>query len=134
MEEYTGSCIPRPIFMERFYLLTDVYRCLLVGSLPRQAATDVADLICRGVRGPVPDEDTERAYPEHCHENAVDVTCLGVTLVDYLSCLVSQRHTSQVSVYCGEILGLLFERMDLMSQLVSLTLSSGCVIDKCFNA
>lgn len=133
MEEYTGSCRPRPIFIERFYPLTDVYRCFLVGSLPHQTATDVADLICRGVRGPVADEDTERAYPEHYHENAVDVTCISVTLVDMMSCLVSQSHTSQVSVYCGEILGLLFERMDLMSQLVSLTLSSGWVIDKYLN-
>ncbi|KAG7220838.1 hypothetical protein INR49_031577 [Caranx melampygus] len=118
MEEYTGSCRPRPPYTERFHRLTDVHRCFLAGSLPHQTATDVADLIFRGVCGPVTGEDRERAPAERCHENAVEVTCISMTVVDNMCCLVSRSHTSQITVYCGEIMGLLFEHMDLMSQLV----------------
>ncbi|XP_023264062.1 uncharacterized protein LOC111656553 [Seriola lalandi dorsalis] len=116
--EHTGSRRERLTTTECFHGLTDAYRCFLTGSSPRQSAADMAGVIFCGVCGPVPGEDRERAPAERCHENVVELTCMSVSLVEKMICLVSQSEPPEVTVYCGEALGLLFEHMDLMSQLV----------------
>ncbi|XP_056232243.1 protein Lines homolog 1 isoform X1 [Seriola aureovittata] len=116
--EHTGSRRERLTTTECFHWLTDAYRCFLTGSSPRQSAADMAGVIFCGVCGPVPGENRERAPAERCHENVVELTCMSVSLVEKMICLVSQSEPPEVTVYCGEALGLLFEHMDLMSQLV----------------
>ncbi|XP_071346103.1 protein Lines homolog 1 [Trachinotus anak] len=112
--EHRGGCTQRP---ERFHCLTDVYRCFLMGSCPRQSAADLAGVIFSGLCGLEPGESREGAPAACCHEGGVELSCISLTLVERMS-LVGQRRPPEVSLYCGDILRLLFEDMDLMSQLV----------------
>lgn len=125
MEQHTGSCGPRAAGTERFHRLADVHRCFLTGSVPQQSAADVAALIFSCVSGAVPGEDREpaaSAAAQSCHENAADVMCFSVSVVEDMSSLVFRSHAaSQLTSYCTEVLELLFQHMDLMSQLVSLS-------------
>ncbi|XP_044045509.1 protein Lines homolog 1 isoform X2 [Siniperca chuatsi] len=104
---------------ERFDCLTAAYRCFLTGSCPSQSAADVAGVIFSGVCGLVPGENRECAPVEYCRDNSVKLTCISVTLVEKItSSLTSQSLPPAVALYCVEILRVLFEDMDLMSQLV----------------
>ncbi|XP_039975945.1 protein Lines homolog 1 isoform X2 [Xiphias gladius] len=116
--ERTASCRERPSVTECFDCLTDAYRCFLMGSCPSQDAADVAGVIFSGVCGLVPGENRECAPAEDCHENSWELTCISVTLVEKMTCLISQSQPPEVTAYCAEILGVLFQDMDLISQLV----------------
>ncbi|XP_054474174.1 protein Lines homolog 1 isoform X2 [Anoplopoma fimbria] len=88
--------------------LTDVSRCLVTGSRPSQSAADVAGLLFSGVRGLVPRPPSESG----------DLTCISLTLVDRItSDLTSRSLSPALTPYCGDILTGLFQDMDLMSQL-----------------
>uniref|UniRef100_A0A3Q3M041 Lines homolog 1 n=1 Tax=Mastacembelus armatus TaxID=205130 RepID=A0A3Q3M041_9TELE len=116
----TTSCRERPTTRGHFDCLTDAYRCFLKGSCPSESAADVAGMIYSGVCGVVHGEDRERVPAEYCHESSVELTCISVTLVEKMSCsLTSQSHPPEVRLYYEETLRMLFQDMDLMSQLVS---------------
>ncbi|XP_026148770.1 protein Lines homolog 1 isoform X2 [Mastacembelus armatus] len=115
----TTSCRERPTTRGHFDCLTDAYRCFLKGSCPSESAADVAGMIYSGVCGVVHGEDRERVPAEYCHESSVELTCISVTLVEKMSCsLTSQSHPPEVRLYYEETLRMLFQDMDLMSQLV----------------
>ncbi|XP_035017638.1 protein Lines homolog 1 isoform X2 [Hippoglossus stenolepis] len=105
---------------ERFDCLTHVYRCFLSGSRPSLSAADVAGVVCGG--GASRGEDRARVpAEERGHDNSVDVTCISVSLVEMMTCLVSQRQpepAAELTQYCVDTLTLLLQDMDLMTQLV----------------
>nr|XP_019935231.1 PREDICTED: protein Lines homolog 1 isoform X1 [Paralichthys olivaceus] len=95
---------------ERFDCLTHVYRCFLSGSRPSLGAARVAGVMCGLVASPGGDG-----------VDGVDVTCISVSLVEMLTCLVSQRQpgpAAELTQYCADTLTLLLRDMDLMTQLV----------------
>ena len=95
--------------------LTEAYRCFLSGSCPSQCAADLACVIFAGVCERLTGDDRE-----YCDEKSVELTCISLTLVKkMMSSLMAQRLHPQVTLYCVDILRVLFEEMDLMSQLVS---------------
>ncbi|GLD55642.1 protein Lines homolog 1 isoform X1, partial [Lates japonicus] len=87
---------------ELFDCLTDTYRCFLTGSCPTRSPADVAGMIFTGV----------------CELVPMELTCISVTLVDKMIHLMSKSPPPEVSVFCAELLRVLFQDMDLMSQLV----------------
>lgn len=93
---------------ELFDCLTDTYRCFLTGSCPTRSPADMAGMIFTGV----------------CELVPMELTCISLTLVDKMIHLRSQSQPPEVSVFCAELLRVLFQDMDLMSQLVSPTLFS----------
>ncbi|XP_038549662.1 protein Lines homolog 1 isoform X2 [Micropterus salmoides] len=98
----------------RFDRLTDAYRCFLTDSRPSQSAADAAAVIFSGVCGQVPGEDRVL-----CGGSSAELTCVGVSLVGRIaSSLASQRLPPPVTLYCVDILRVLVEDLDLMSQLV----------------
>lgn len=112
----TACCREGSTIGERFDCLTDVYRCFLTGSCPSQSAADVAGVIFSGVCALVPGEDRECVPAEY----TVALTCSSLTLVEKMtSSLTSQSQPPEITSYCTEILRMLFQDMDLMSQLVS---------------
>ncbi|XP_068587103.1 protein Lines homolog 1 isoform X2 [Cebidichthys violaceus] len=116
--ERTASSGDRPTMRERFDRLTDAYRCFLTGSCPSQRAADVAGLILSGVCGLVP-EDRARSLAEHCHGSSVELTCLSLTLVERITSRLTSRSLSPaVTLYCVEMLAVLFQDLDLMSHLI----------------
>ncbi|XP_044191111.1 protein Lines homolog 1 isoform X2 [Thunnus albacares] len=98
----------------RFDCLTDAYRCFLSGSCPSERAADLACVIFAEMCGRVAGED--RGY---YHDKSVELTCISLTLVEKItSSLTAESLTPEVTSYCVEILRVLFQDMDLMSQLV----------------
>ncbi|CAK6975857.1 protein Lines homolog 1 [Scomber scombrus] len=94
--------------------LTAAYRCFQSGSCPSQCVADLASVIFAGVCGRLTGDDRE-----DCYDKSVELTCISLTLVKkMISSLTAQSLTPQVTLYCVEILRVLFEEMDLMSQLV----------------
>ncbi|XP_018548178.1 protein Lines homolog 1 isoform X1 [Lates calcarifer] len=87
---------------ELFDCLTDTYRCFLTGSCPTRSPADMAGMIFTGV----------------CELVPMELTCISLTLVDKMIHLRSQSQPPEVSVFCAELLRVLFQDMDLMSQLV----------------
>ncbi|KAM9366655.1 protein Lines homolog 1 [Symphorus nematophorus] len=114
-EQTAESSMDRSSIRERFDRLTDVYRCLQTGSCPRQSAAEVAGLIFSGVCGGFPGEDRD-----YCHDNSVQLIYISVTLVEKITSSLKSQHSlpPAVSSYCLDILRVLFQDMDLMSQLV----------------
>ena len=114
----------RSSMSERFDCLTHVYRCFLSGSRPSLSPADVAGAVCGG--GASRAEDRARVpAEERGHDNSVDVTCVSVSLVEMMTCLVSPRQpepAAELAQYCVDTLTLLLQDMDLMAQLVSPTL------------
>ena len=123
--EHKATCTQYFTMTEHFDFLTDAYRCFLTGSCPSRSSADVAGVIFFGVCGLVPGETAECAPSECCKVNSLELTCISLTLVEKMSCLVSQSQPPEVTAFCGEILSVLFQDMDLMSKLVSPTLSPG---------
>lgn len=100
---------------ERFDRLTDVYKCLQTGSSPSRSAAEVAHVMFSGVCG-LPDEDREG----FCRESSMELTYISVTLTGKItSSVMAQSLLPEVASYFVEILRVLFQDMDLMSQLVS---------------
>nr|XP_020442473.1 protein Lines homolog 1 isoform X2 [Monopterus albus] len=119
--EYTMNCRERYAVIELFDCITDAYRCFLNGSRPSQSAADVASLIYLGVCGVVAGEDRVSVSSKYCHQNTGELTCISVTLVEkIISSLMSQSQPAEVVSYCVEVLRVLFQDTDLMSQLVRL--------------
>lgn len=117
--EHTASCSrERPTST----CLTDVYRCFQTGSRPSHSAAEVAGVIFTTIlRG----EDGQRAPAGHRHDNRSELTCISLTLVEkIISSLTSRSLPPPVESYCADIERVLFEDVDLMSQLVSAPLSS----------
>ncbi|KAM6950167.1 protein Lines homolog 1 [Lycodopsis pacificus] len=116
--ERIASSRDRSTTRERVDCLTDAYRCFLTGSCPSQRAVDVAGLILSGVCGLVP-EDGARSLSELCHDSSVELTCLSLTLVERITSRLTSRSLSPaVTLYCVEILVVLFQDLDLMSHLI----------------
>ncbi|XP_075947032.1 protein Lines homolog 1 isoform X3 [Anarhichas minor] len=116
--ERIASSRDRSTMRERFDCLTDAYRCFLTGSCPSQRAVDVAGLILSGVCGLVP-EDGALSLSAHCHDSSVELTCLSLTLVERITSRLTSRSLSPaVTLYCVEILVVLFQDLDLMSHLI----------------
>lgn len=106
--EYTACCEDRAAENDRFHCVTDAYRCLMTGSPPSQNTADVARVILSAV----------------CAESSVELTCISLTVVEkMISSMTSHSQTRQVKFYCMEILTMLFQDKDLMSQLVSIRTS-----------
>lgn len=100
---------------ERFDRLTDVYKCLQTGSSPSRSAAEVARVMFSGVCG-LPDEDREG----FCRDSSMELTYISVTLTGKItSSVMAQSLLPEVASYFVEILRVLFQDMDLMSQLVS---------------
>ncbi|XP_031733375.1 protein Lines homolog 1 isoform X2 [Anarrhichthys ocellatus] len=117
MERITSSR-DRSTMRERFDCLTDAYRCFLSGSCPSQRAVDVAGLILSGVCGLVP-EVGALSLSAHCHDSSVELTCLSLTLVERITSRLTSRSLSPaVTLYCVEILVVLFQDLGLMSHLI----------------
>ncbi|XP_074480731.1 protein Lines homolog 1 isoform X2 [Sebastes fasciatus] len=116
MEQTAGCSRDRSTRRERFDCLTDAYRCFLMGSCPSRSAADLACVILSGVCGPVPGEEEDREYA-----SSVELSCISVTLVDKMTSTLTSRSLSPaVTSYCVDILTVLFQDMDLMSQLILL--------------
>ncbi|KAM7406691.1 hypothetical protein PAMP_001048 [Pampus punctatissimus] len=99
---------------ELFDCLTDAYRCIQSGSCPNQRTADLACVIFAGVCGRVAGMDRD-----YLHEKSVELSCISLTLVEKMtSSLTVHSLTPEVTSYFVEILRLLFQDMDLMSQLV----------------
>ncbi|XP_029284603.1 protein Lines homolog 1 [Cottoperca gobio] len=117
--EHTVSCRASSTRRESFDCLTEVYTCFLKGSCPSQRAADVACVIFSGVCGLVPGEDRESTPSDDFRDTSVVLTCISVTLVDRIvSSLTSRSLSPAVTLYCVDILTVLFQDMDLMSQLI----------------
>ncbi|TMS13461.1 Protein Lines-like protein 1 [Larimichthys crocea] len=97
-----------------FDRLTGVYRCVQTGSRPGQSAADVAAVVFSSVC-----VRAAAAAAADCHDNSVELTYIGVTLVEKItSSLTSRSLPAAVTSYCTEILRVLFQDLDLMAHLV----------------
>lgn len=120
---HTASCRERPTST----CLTDVYRCFQAGSCPSHSAAEAADEIFSMI---LPGEDGRCAPAGYCHGNRSELTYISLTLVEkIISSLTSRSLPPPVALYCADIERVLFQDMDLMSQLVSARLSS-CSVKK----
>lgn len=116
--EHTASCRERPTST----CLTDVYRCFQTGSCPSHSAAEAADEIFSMI---LPGEDGQCAPAGYYHDNRSELTYISLTLVEkIISSLTSRSLPPPVALYCADIQRILFQDMDLMSQLVSAPLSS----------
>lgn len=121
--EHTASCRERPTST----CLTDVYRCFQAGSCPSHSAAEAADEIFSMI---LPGGDGRCAPAGYCHGNRSELTYISLTLVEkIISSLTSRSLPPPVALYCADIGRVLFQDMDLMSQLVSARLSS-CSVKK----
>lgn len=95
--------------------LSHCYRALLGGACPKLSGAEVARLLFSGVCGQVPERDTQEGA-----EAAWELIVFSLTLLRKICCGVS-AHSLHGAVRgpWRDILSLLFDRMDLMSQLVS---------------
>ncbi|XP_076586414.1 protein Lines homolog 1 isoform X1 [Chaetodon auriga] len=115
--ELAASGTERRTANERFDCLKDAFKCIQAGSCPGQSVADVAGVIFSGVRG-LPGQDRESA-PAGYYDSSMELTYISVTLVENIaSSLTSHSLAPEVALYCVEILRVLFQDMDLMSQLV----------------
>ncbi|XP_047187492.1 protein Lines homolog 1 isoform X2 [Scophthalmus maximus] len=106
---------------ERFDRLTHAYRCFLAGSCPSQSAAEVAGVVFSGVRGPaeLPGHDSACARAgARCREGSAELTCVSVTLVGIVTSLTSEGQPAELVRYCRDTLAVLFQDLDLMTQLV----------------
>ncbi|XP_005802734.1 protein Lines homolog 1 [Xiphophorus maculatus] len=94
--------------------LSHCYRALLGGACPKLSGAEVARLLFSGVCGQVPERDTQEGA-----EAAWELIVFSLTLLRKICCGVS-AHSLHGAVRgpWRDILSLLFDRMDLMSQLV----------------
>lgn len=100
---------------DRLDQLTDVYTCLQTGSCSSRSSAEMARVIFSGVCEPS-DGDGDG----YCHDSNMELTYISVTVVGKIAfCLTTQSLQPEVASYFSEILKVLFEDMDLMSQLVS---------------
>ncbi|KAM4593752.1 protein Lines homolog 1 isoform 1-T1 [Odontesthes bonariensis] len=106
----TVSRSPQPSVAELFNCLTDTYACLLGGSFPKHSPAHVAGVICSGLRGAVPGRDAEPGSAA-----GWELTCIGVSAVGRM---LRGGASAEVASGWMETLRVLFEDMDLMSQLV----------------
>ncbi|MEQ2289347.1 hypothetical protein AMECASPLE_031990 [Ameca splendens] len=99
---------------EAFCCLTDCYQCLLRGSRPNMSGAEVARLLFSGVCGRVTGGDIQDSA-----ESAWQLTGFSLSLLRKICCRLSvQSLDGDGRVSWVDILGLLFEHMDLMPQLV----------------
>nr|XP_046246444.1 protein Lines homolog 1 isoform X2 [Scatophagus argus] len=118
MMEHTASCRSLSTRRERFDCLTHVYRCAQSGSRPSLSAVDLAGVIFSGVCG-LPGADRECAPAGYDRDISVELTYISVTLVEKItSRLTCQSLPPAVALYFVDTLTVLFQDMDLMSQLV----------------
>ncbi|XP_037549247.1 protein Lines homolog 1 [Nematolebias whitei] len=97
---------------ELFQVMTDLYQCFTSGFCPEPSCRDVAVQILSGLCGRVPREDTCSSW---------ELTSICVSLLKKLSCsLVLQNLPAESAGLWDEILRVLLEDLDLMSQLVQL--------------
>lgn len=100
--------------------LTGVFRCFLTGSVPDHGAADVAAVILSGVCGPVPGD-----------QSSLDLSCISLTLVDKISSSLTRIPADRTLLppaftsFCREVLTVLVQDLDLMTELVSAPLLSG---------
>ncbi|KAM4743932.1 protein Lines homolog 1 [Anableps anableps] len=106
----TGRSSTRELFCD----LTDCYRSLLGGSCPKLSGPEVARLVFSGVCGQVSGKDTDESV-----EAVWEMTGFSLTLLRKIWSKVStQSLPADVRDSWVDILRLLFERMDVMHQLV----------------
>ncbi|XP_047437210.1 protein Lines homolog 1 [Mugil cephalus] len=118
--EHGGVCRDPSNMGDFFNSLTDAYRCFVNGTCPKQSAADLASVIFSAVSVQVSAELREYdTASEYSSVNSCEVTCMSVTLVEKMSSgITSQSLSPQVTLYCAEVLKVLFGDMDLMSHLV----------------
>ncbi|XP_028441433.1 protein Lines homolog 1 isoform X2 [Perca flavescens] len=111
--EHSASCRDLSTMRERFDCLTEAYTCFLMGTCPSQC---VACVIFSGL---VPGEDRECAPSENRRVNRAELSYISVTLVEKITSNLTSRSLSPaVTLYCVEMLTVLFQDMDLMSLLM----------------
>ncbi|XP_007568290.1 protein Lines homolog 1 [Poecilia formosa] len=94
--------------------LSHCYRALLGGICPKLSGGEVARLLFSGVCGQVPERDTQEGA-----ETAWELIAFSLTLLRKICCgLSAQSLDGAVRGPWRDILSLLFDPMDLMSQLV----------------
>ncbi|XP_031148552.1 protein Lines homolog 1 isoform X2 [Sander lucioperca] len=111
--EHSASCRDLSTMRERFDCLTEAYTCFLMGTCPSQC---VACVIFSGL---VPGEDREYAPSENRRVNSAELSCISMSLVEKITSNLTSRSLSPaVTLYCVEMLTVLFQDMDLMSLLM----------------
>ncbi|XP_059203133.1 protein Lines homolog 1 isoform X2 [Centropristis striata] len=120
MMELTAGCRDRSTLIQSSDWITDAFTCLQKGSCPSHSAADLAGVIFSGVCGLLPSEDGDRTGPGDHHVNSVELSCISVSLVEKITSTLTSGslHPPAVTLYCVEILSVLFQHKDLMSHLI----------------